>query len=112
MHGRRHARGIGIPVQKIERDGLFAQQVIVDHERPDQVVAAHHVERGRHMGALKVALFVHLFFQAGNLFFIHEDAQFAGFLEIHHGGEESRRLNTLILLGRHIGQGGSQQGAA
>jgi hypothetical protein len=63
VHRRRHARGIGVPVQQVEGEGVLAQQVVVHHEGPDQVVRAQHVEGGRHLAAFEVAALVHLLLQ-------------------------------------------------
>src|SRR3954470_15776753 len=39
--------------------GPLAEQVAVDHERPDQVVGAQHVEGRRHRRSFEIALFGH-----------------------------------------------------
>jgi hypothetical protein len=49
VHLRRHASGIGVPVQQVERERFLAEQIIVHHERPDQIVGAQQVERARHL---------------------------------------------------------------
>ena len=43
---------------------------------------------------------------------IDEDAELAGFLEIHHGGEKGDAFDAAVAAGRHIGQRGRHQGAA
>ena len=48
MHPRGHARRVGIPVQQIEGEGVLAHQVVVDYERPDQIVRPQQVEGARH----------------------------------------------------------------
>ena len=112
MHGRRHARRVGIPVQQVEGERVLAEQVVVDDERPDQVVAAHHVEGRGHFGAFQVAELVHPGLQRAELLLVDEDGQFAGVFEVDHGGEEGRRGDALVLPGRHVGQRAGQQRAA
>ena len=112
MHLRGHAGGIAVPVQQVEREGLVAKQIVVDHERPDQVVGAQHVEGGRHFAAFEVAALVHFFFQRGKLLLVDEYAELAGFLEVHHGHEEGRGFDPVVALGGHESQCAGQQGAA
>src|SRR5437870_7538523 len=56
----RSARRIGVPVQQIEGERVLAEQVVVHHERPHQVVGAQQVEAAGHLRALEVAARVHL----------------------------------------------------
>ena len=112
MHLRRHARGIGIPVQQVEGERIVAHQIVVDHEGPDQVIRAQHVEGAGHLAAFKIAALVHLVFQCVQLLLVDEHTQFAGFGEIHHGDEEGCGLDPVIPLHRHVRQGGGQQRAA
>ena len=78
VHPRRHAGRIGVPVQQVERERIVAQQVVVDDERPDQVVGAQHVERRRHLAAFEIAALVHLVFERLQLLLVDEHAQLAG----------------------------------
>jgi hypothetical protein len=82
-----HPRGVGIPVQQIEGVGILAQQVVVHHEIPDQIVGAQHAEYAGHLAAVQIALLVHLLLQQGDQFLVDEDFQFARFAEIGHAGE-------------------------
>jgi hypothetical protein len=107
-----HARGIGVPVEQVEGEGLLAHQVVVDHEGPDQVVGAQHVEGGAHLRAFQVAAFLHLLFQAGDLAFVDEDAEFARDREVEQGDEEGGRGDALVLLGGHVAHGRTEQRAA
>ena len=116
MHGGGHARRIGVPVQKVEGERLLAQQVVVDDERPDQVVVAHHVEGGGHVAAFEVALLVHALIEVGELLLVDENAELAGLFEVHHGGQEGGGAHPAVPFGvgrrRHVGQGAGQQRAA
>jgi hypothetical protein len=56
VHRRRHPRRIGVPIEQVEREGRFAEQIIVDDKRPDQIVGAQHVKRRRHVAAFEIAL--------------------------------------------------------
>jgi len=44
VHGGRHASGVRVPIEEIERNGLLPEQVIVHDEGPNQVVRAKHVK--------------------------------------------------------------------
>ena len=112
VHGGGHARGIGIPVEQVEGEGLLAQQVVVDHEGPDQIIGPQHVEGRGHGAALEIALLLHARFEGFELLLVDEDAELARLGEIHQGGEEGRRGDAVDLLGRHIGQSGGEQRAA
>ena len=112
VHQCRHAGGIAVPIQQVEGEGVLAQQVVVHHERPDQVVGAQHVEGGRHGRPFQIALLVHLGFQRGELFLVDEHGQFAGLGEVGHGGEEGGAVDALVLFHIHVGEGGGEQGAA
>ena len=48
MHIGRHTGGVRIPVQQIKRFWIVAQQIIVDEERPYQVIGAQKVEGSGH----------------------------------------------------------------
>ncbi len=74
MHHLWHPRVIRIPIQQIKCHGFSAHQVIIHHERPDQIIVAHQVEHLRHMLTIKITLLVHVFFQAFQLLFVYEHA--------------------------------------
>ena len=112
VHGRRHARGIGVPVEQVEGEGVLAEQVVVHHEGPDEVVGAQHVEGGGHGRAFEIAAFAHAFFEGRYLLLVDEDLELAGLLEVDHGGEEGRALDAVVLLRRQIAQRAGEQGAA
>src|SRR3546814_17346020 len=77
-----------------------------------EIVGAQQVEGRRHVGALEVALVLHLLLEGGELHLVDEHAELAGLLEIQHGGEEGGRLHPGVLLGRHVGQRAGEQRAA
>ena len=112
MVGRRHARGVGIPEQQVEGEGLLAQQVVVDDERPDQVVGAQHVEHGRHLRSVQIAPLGHHFFQRLQLCVIDEHQEVAGAGEVDLGGEEGRRGDAFVVMLHHVGHRRGEQGAA
>ncbi len=101
MHLRRHARAVAVPVQQVEREGVVAEQVVVDHERPDQVVGAQHVEGGRHLAAFEEAALVHLVLEHPQLLLVDEHVQLTRFAEIHQGDEERRGLDAVVVVRRH-----------
>ncbi len=112
VHRRRHARGIGVPEQQVEREGVLAHQVVADHERPDEVVGAQHVEGGRHLGAVEIALLAHHLFDAGELVLVDEHAELARLGEVDLRGEEGAGRDPVIAACRHVGKRGRHQGAA
>ncbi len=112
VHRRRHARRIGVPVQQIERERRFAEQVVVDDERPDQIVGAQHVEGRVHVAGFEVALLLHALLERVQLLLVDEDAELAGFGEIDHRDEKGRALDAAVALGRQVGEGRGEQRAA
>ena len=112
MHLGRHARRIAIPVQQVEGKRIASHQVVVDDERPDEVVTAQHVERIRHLGALEIAALVHLALERGDLFLVDEDFELAAAAEIDERGHEARAHDAFVLFRRHIGERRRQQRAA
>ena len=112
VHCSRHAGGVGVPVKQIERERILAHQVVIDHERPDQVVGTQHVEGTRHFGTFEEAALGHTLFEAGNCAFVEEDTEFARLGEVEHGGEEGSGVGALVLLGSHVGQRGHGQRTA
>src|SRR5690606_36243332 len=79
-----------VPVKQIEGEGLLAEQVIVDHERPDQVVRAQEAEGLLQFSAFENTFFRHFTVHESELFIVDKQAQIAGILEIDQGGEEGR----------------------
>ena len=113
VHRRRHAGGVGVPVEQVERERILAHQVVVHDERPDQVVGAHQVEGGRHLVALEVAALRHLAFEAVELLLVDEHAKLARLREVDHRGEEGRAGDPLgLALRLQPGQPARQQRAA
>ena len=112
VHGARHARGIRVPVEQIEGEGVLSHQIVVDDEGPNQVIGAQHVEGGRHMGALKIALLVHLVFDVLKLLFVDKDAEIAGLGKVDEADEEGRALDPVVALLGHIGECRGEQRAA
>ncbi len=113
VHYPGHAGGIRIPVQQIKGEGILAHQIVVDHEGPDQIIAAQQVEcRGHGCAVQDAPLFLHLLLQLAKLFVIDEYRQFARHGEIHQRRKKCRRFDAIVIVGRHMGQGGPGQGAA
>ena len=69
---RRHPRRIAVPVQKVEREWIAPEQVVVDDERPDQVVRAQQVERVAHLAAFEITALPHLLLERGHLVLVDE----------------------------------------
>ena len=103
---------IRVPVKQVERRGLLAEQVVVDHEVPDQVVGAERVEGPRHVRRVEIALLPDLRFQRVHVGFVGEDAELAGILEVDLGGEEGGGADPIVANGVHVGERGGEQRAA
>ena len=112
MHARGHARRVCVPVQEVERERVLAHQVVVDDERPDEVVGAQQVEGACHLGALEIAALVHLLLEIGNLLLVDKYAQLSRLREVEQADEVGGGLHTVIALGREIPQCRPQEGAA
>ena len=112
MIGGRQARGVGIPVQQIERERRLALQVVVDDVGPDQVVRAQHIEDGRHRLDFEIAALGHSLFERRDLLLVDEDLEIAGIGEVDLGGEQGRRHDALVVPGRHGRERDRQQRAA
>jgi hypothetical protein len=112
VHRRRHAGAVAVPIQQVEGKRLVAEQVVIDHEGPDEIVGPQHVEGRRHLGAFEIAAPVHLFLHCLDLLFVDEDAQLPGFGEIQQRHEERGGSDATILLDGHPGERARQQRAA
>ncbi len=112
MIGRRHARGIGIPVQQVEGHRLLALEVVVDHIRPDQVVRSHQVERVRHLAAVEIAALGHLALERRDLLLVGKHLEVARIGEVDLARKKRRGGNPVIALGRHVGERDGKQRAA
>ena len=98
--------------EQIERRRLAAHQVVVDHERPDQVVLAHQVEHVRHVVALEIALLGDMLLDPGELLAVDEHGDLADLLEVEQRGEEGRGLDAILALGGEPGERRADQDAA
>jgi hypothetical protein len=96
-----HPGRIGVPVKQVERQRLAPAHVIVDDIGPDQVARAQHVEGGRHLGAVEIALVAHRPLQRGDLLVIDEHLEIAGMGEVDLRGEQRRRTDALVVVLRH-----------
>jgi len=54
----------------------------------------------------------HAVFQRGQLLFVDEHRQLAGFGEIDHGDEIGGALEAIVFFHRHVSERGGQQGSA
>ena len=99
-------------MQQVEREGIAAEQIIVDHERPHEVVAAQYVERGRHLAAFEIAAFVHALFEVGDLFFVDERLELAWLGKIGERRHECAAQDALVFLRRHVREHRREQRSA
>ena len=105
MHSYRHASRIVVPIQQIEWERRFAEQVVVDDKGPDRIIGAQHVEGRRHIVAIEITLGIHSRFERGKLLFVDKDREFASFRKIDHRCKVGRTLDPVVALGCRIGDG-------
>ena len=99
-------------MQQVERKRVAAHQIVIDDERPDQVVAAQHVEGLGHLGALEKAAFDHFLLEAIELSLVDEHPQLARIREVGQRGHERPADDALVLLHRHVGEHCGEQRSA
>ena len=114
MHRGGQIGRIRVPVQDVEGERLASQQVVVDDERPNQIIRAQQVERHHHAGRVHIAHACHAFFQRGDLLLVNENAEIAGFREIDHCDQIGRagnfwQIGGIIGQPRQIAQSASQR---
>ena len=110
--GGRQPGRIRVPEEKVEREGLLAEKIIVHDVRPDQVAWPEHVEHRRHARAVEIALLRHHLFQRLELRVVDEDEKIARLAEVDLRREEARRGDAVVALRRHIGERAREQRAA
>jgi len=109
----RHPRLVRVPKQQVERERVAAQQVIVDHVAPHQIVRTQHVEGLRHRaGGQHAAGGGHLRLERIELRVVDKYRQVARVREIHLCRKESCGGDAPVLDLRHIGQAGAQHCSA
>ena len=112
VHPGRHARGVGVPGHEVVHGRALAEQVFVDHARPQQIVGAQHLERAGHLPGLEIAGLVHLRLEQAELALVDEQRQLAGLGEVGLGREQRHGGQALVAIARHGGRGDGEQGAA
>ena len=105
MNSGRHARGVAVPIEQIKRHRVFAQQIIIDDARPDQIIGTQQIKRIGHAAAGQIAFAFHAAFNPFHLFIVYINAQIAGLFKIHLGCEKGGRPYAVVALGGHIAQG-------
>ncbi len=112
VHGAGHAGAVRIPIEQVERQRILSQQIVLDGERPDQIVLAQHREGDRHVLTVEEALVAHMLLHQLQLVLVDEDRQIADIGEIQETRQEGGAGDALVALGRQIGQRRGQQGSA
>ena len=100
VRGAGHPGAVGVPVQEVEGRRLVAEQVVVDHVAPDQVVRPQQVEHVGHLAAVEIAALHHLLLDEVDGRLVHEHGRVADPGEILHGHHEAGRIEPLVALGR------------
>ena len=99
---------VAIPVQQIKRGVIFTQQIIFDDRRPNQVLAAQHVERQRKEATIQIAMRCAQRFDHRDLIVVDEIQQFATRAEIDLRGKECRAAHLVGTAG--CGEDGKRRG--
>ncbi|KPC03389.1 Uncharacterized protein AC506_1899 [Pseudomonas syringae pv. maculicola str. M6] len=87
------ARGVVVPVQNVERRRRFAQQIIVDPVRPDQVIGAHPGKYPAHLAAFQYASLV--------------GAALGGFQCLFIDEQRGRAIDLAVQQADHVGRAGN-----
>ncbi len=112
VHAIGHAGLVGIPGHQVDHAAAFADDIVVHHLRPDQVVGAQQLEGAGHLLGIQVTLLPHHVFQESHLVFVDEQRQFAGFREIGLCRQQGQAGQALVAVARHGSSGYRQQRAA
>src|ERR1700738_1655349 len=112
MIGGRDPRGVRIPMQEIEGRRLLALEIVVDDVRPDQIIRAQQVERGRHFSAFEIAALLHFALPRGYLLLIDEHFEIAGMGKIDLRSKQGGGNDAAIARARYVGEGGREQRAS
>src|SRR5215207_9192438 len=111
-----HPRAVGVPIKHVEGGRLLAQQVVVDHVRPDQLARAQEVEHVRHLALVEIASLHHLHLHELYLRLVHKDLGVPNLRVVlernHEGGIAELLLLFLVVTGREPGQRNHQECAA
>ena len=110
--GRRHARGIRVPVEQVEGEGRLPFQIDIHHIRPDQIIGPQHIKGIGHAGAFEIAARIHAVFDLFDLILVGKDFEVPRIGEIHLCRKQSSAGNAMVVMGSHIGHGDRQQCAA
>ncbi len=112
VHHRRHVGAVVVPVEKIEGHGIAAEEVVVDHEAPDEVVVAQQAEHRLHVGGIEIAPPLHVAFDARELVLVDEDAEIARLGKVGQCGEQSRGADAIVAAGGEPGEEAGGERAA
>ena len=89
MHARGHAGGIRVPGHHVDDLLPFAQEIVAEHARPDQVVRAQKLEGAGHLASVEIADFLHHVFEVGERTVADKEIEFARLTEIGLRGQQA-----------------------
>ena len=112
VHVIGHARRVRVPRHEVALVAPLAQEVVVDHARPEEIVRAQQREGAGHLAAVEEALAPHQVVQVADLVVVDEEAELAGFGEVDLGGQQGHARQAPVAVARHGGGGRREQGAA
>src|SRR6516164_9001697 len=112
LHCNRHARGVGVPIEKIERERLLSKKIVAYNKTPYQIVGAQHIEGQGHIVRLKISATLHALLEYGQLFLINKYRHVADIGEIDESHKVGRCLDPIVVLGRQISKRGSEKRAS
>ena len=112
VHSRRHARRIGKPGVEVGWGTRLAEKIALDKLGEDHLIGAKDRERSCHLPCIEKALDMHDVLEQGELAFIDEQHQLAGFFEIGLGGEQAETGKPVVVVSIHGRCGDSQNRTA
>ena len=112
MHSRWHPCRIRVPRHQIGFRWAFAQQVVLNDTRPDEVVRPQDLEGACHLARIEIPLLRHHVLKQSDLGAGDEQRQFAGLGKVLLGCEQRQRAQAPIAVARHGRGCDREQGSA
>src|SRR6516165_2913116 len=112
LHCSRHARGVGVPIEEVERNRLLSKKIVAYNKTPYQIVGAQHIEGQGHIVRLKISATLHALLEYCQLFFINKYRHVAYISKIDESDKVGRCLDPIIVLRRQISKRGGQKRAS
>src|SRR5262245_18480038 len=112
VHRPRKIGAIGIPEENVEGVGLTPIEIITDHVRPNEIVAAQGREYKSEFAAWHDAALPYRLLARSYACFVNQEPDFARFCEVEHGGEKRQALDLILAARCEHRRGASKHRAA